>query len=259
MGELSGRIAVVSGASAGIGLAIARELHVRGARLVINARRGDRLESLAESMGGDRVAVVPGDASSQTTVEAMLDAARERFEREADLIIVNAGRGLAGSVTSSDVAHWDEMIRTNLVGAALLMRRAAARMRERGPDPEEGDSWLRSPRDIVVIGSNVGRHISPFSSMYGSTKFAVNSLAEALRRELAPHAIRVTLIAPGVVRSEFQEIAGYDPVGFGGFMERIGPVLDPEDVAGLVAFVVSRPAHVHVNDVVIRPTRQEYP
>jgi NAD(P)-dependent dehydrogenase (short-subunit alcohol dehydrogenase family) len=95
------------------------------------------------------------------------------------------------------------MIRTNLMGAARLMRAAAKRMLN-----DLGNAaWQERPRDIVVIGSVVGRHVSPFSSMYGSTKFAVNSLAEALRREVSPKGIRVTLIEPGFVKSEFQGVA----------------------------------------------------
>ncbi len=257
--ELQNRVAVVSGASAGIGRAIALDLASRGARVVVNARREDRLQSLCADIGADQSAHVVGDAADSAVVHAMLDAARERFDREADLVVVNAGRGLAGSVTTSDPTEWEEMIRTNLLGAATLMRAAAARMLAAGPDPANGDAWLRSPRDIVVLGSNVGRHISPFSSMYGGTKFAVNSLAEAMRREIGPKGVRVSLIEPGVVKSEFQQVAGYDPQGFGEFMDSIGPVLDPEDIARLIGFIVSQPAHVHVNDAVIRAVRQEYP
>lgn len=252
------RIAVVSGASAGIGRAIARRLAADGARLVVNARRADRLEELAKKIGADRVAVVAGDAGDRAVVDAMLDAAVERFGREADLVVVNAGRGLAGSVFTSDESQWEEMVRTNVVGAARLMRAAAERM-VRGRDPESDKQWLDHPRDIVVLGSNVGRHISPFSSMYGATKFAVGALGEALRREIGPRGVRVTLIEPGIVRSEFQGVAGYDPGTFGEFMERVGPVLEPEDIARTVSFIASQPTHVHVNDVVIRPTRQEYP
>lgn len=115
------------------------------------------------------------------------------------------------------------------------------------------------PRDIILLGSTVGKHISPFSSMYGSTKFAVNSIAEAVRRELAPRGIRVTTISPAIVRSEFQAVAGYDPDKFGAFMDNIGPVLDPADIARTIVFIASQPAHVCINDVVIRPTRQDYP
>jgi len=257
MSDLHGRIAVVTGASAGIGRAIALELAGRGARVVVNARREGRLRELAEQIGEERARAVAGDASEASTIDAVLEGARDRWGREADLVVVNAGRGLAGSVTDSDESQWEEMVRTNLTGAAMLMRRAARRM---VASVESDDRpWTERARDIVVLGSIAGKHISPFSSMYGSTKWAVNSLAEAMRRELGPQGIRVTLIAPAVVRSEFQQVAGYDDDHFGQFMEGIGPVLEPEHIAKLIGFVVSQPAAVHVNDVVIRPTRQEYP
>jgi NADP-dependent 3-hydroxy acid dehydrogenase YdfG len=120
-------------------------------------------------------------------------------------------------------------------------------------------AWPQHPRDLVIIGSNVGRHISPFSSMYGSTKFALHSIAEAVRREIGPKGVRVSLIEPGIVRSEFQEVAGYDPGTFGELMERYGPVLEPQDVARAVGFVVTQPPAVHIGDLLIRPTRQQYP
>lgn len=253
------RTAVVTGASAGIGAAVARRLAAERCRVVVNARRKQRLDELVSRLNAgqpETCAVgVPGDASDQSVIDEMLDTARDRFGAEADAVVVNAGRGLAGSVFNSDPAQWEEMIRTNLLGAARLMRAAARRMTETLPD----DNWLERARDIVVLGSNVGRHISPFSSMYGSTKFAVNSLAEALRRELAPRGVRVTLVEPGIVRSEFQQVAGYDPETFGQFMDRVGPVLEPEDVARTLWFILSQPVHVHINNVLIRPTRQDYP
>ncbi len=248
----------MTGASAGIGEAIARELVRLGASVVLNARREEKLRALAEELDpkkrGD-VAVVAGDAADEGVVARMLDTARERFDAEVDLVVVNAGRGLAGSLTDSDTAQWEQMYRTNVFGAARLMREAAARM---VAEAGKGD-WTMHARDIVVLGSNVGRHISPFSSMYGSTKFAVHSLAEALRREVGPRGVRVTLVEPGIVRSEFQGVAGYDPEKFGEFMDKVGPVLEPSDVARAVGFVVTQPAAVHVNDLVIRPTRQDYP
>ena len=256
--DLSDRIAIVTGASAGIGAAIADELYGRGAKLVVNARRHDRLDAWAEGKDATRVEIVVGDAGEHATVDAMFDQAKAKWGRDVDLVVVNAGRGLAGSVTDSDIDQWAEMVRTNVVGAAYLMRQAANHMAP--PDQDgPGISWPRSARDIVVLGSIAGKHISPFSSMYGSTKFAVNSLAESLRRELAPRGVRVTLLAPAVVESEFQGVAGYTPEQFAPFMEKIGPVLQPRDIAELVGFTVSRPANVCINDVVIRPTRQEYP
>lgn len=254
---LEGRIAIITGASAGIGAAIARDCVGRGARAVINARREGKLQELAGELGRDRVACVAGDASDDQTIERLFQAARDKFEDEADLVIVNAGRGLNGSVVTSDTSQWEEMIRTNLLGAARLMRAAAHHLL--ADIENSGSSWQQQARDIVVLGSTVGRHISPFSSMYGSTKFAVNSLAEAMRREIGPKGVRVTLIEPGFVRSEFQGVAGYADDWFASVVERIGPVLTPEDCAEIISFIVSRPPQVHLSDALIRPTRQDYP
>jgi NADP-dependent 3-hydroxy acid dehydrogenase YdfG len=272
MTPLSSRIAIVTGASAGIGEAVARALAAAGASVVINARRADRLEALARSIGAGRVATAPGDAADPATIAAMLDTARDRYadrSRQADLVVVNAGRGLRGSVYDSDPEQCEEVISTNHLAAARLMRAAAERMLGaplvvKGPPappspPAPPADWLSRPRDIVVLGSTVGRHVSPFSSMYGSTKSAVHMLTESLRRLCGPRGVRVTLVEPGVVKSEFQEVAGYDAASFGAFMDSIAPVLSPEDVARAVAFIVSQPAGVHVNDLMIRPTRQEYP
>ena len=261
--SLQGRVAIVTGASAGIGMAIAVELASRGAGLVLNARRESRLDELAQRIsdqygmisGKPRALCVPGDASDDATIDAMLDAAQEHFGKPADLIVANAGRGLNGSVMTSDTDQWEEMIRTNLLGVAKLMRRSGEQLLKLN----EGRDWTKHPCDMVVLGSTVGRHISPFSSMYGATKFGVNSLAEAARRELGPRGIRVSLIEPGIVKSEFQSVAGYDPESFGQLMEKFAPVLVPEDVARTIGFIVSQPAGVHVCDVVIRPTRQDYP
>jgi NADP-dependent 3-hydroxy acid dehydrogenase YdfG len=263
--SLTGRTAIITGASAGIGLAIAEELASRGAKVVLNARRADRLDALAAELNRNhpepRAAAAPGDSADETVIQSMFNTAKRRFGADADLVVINAGRGLAGSVATSDPAQWDEMIRTNILAAARLLRAAAHRLLG-SADPNTAPldpGWTARPRDIVVIGSIVGRHVSPFSSMYGLTKFAVAGMVEGQRRELAPKGIRLTHIAPGFVVSEFQGVAGYKDSWFQGVLDKIGPVLDPADVARVVAFACEQPAHVHLGDVVIRPTRQDYP
>lgn len=264
---LAGRVGVVTGASAGIGEAIARELVACGARVVVNARRADRLDALAAELNAGaakespRCVCVPGDAAEQAVIDQMLNTAKRALGAEADLVVVNAGRGLNGSVMSSDSKQWDEMLRTNILGCAALMRASGKRMLARFGPEQCGASgpWLAAPCDLIVIGSVVGRNVSPFSSMYGGTKFAVHGMVEGVRRELGPRGVRVTLIAPGFVVSEFQQVAGYEQAWFEGVRERIGPPLDPADVARSVAFVAAQPAHVHVSELMVRPTRQEYP
>lgn len=275
---LEGRVSIVTGATAGIGLAIAEHLVKAGSRVIINARRAELLERVAR----DLTAVSPmkdsascigvvGDCADQAVIDQMLNTAKRQFGKEADLVVVNAGRGLAGSVISSDQTQWEQMIRTNILGAAALMRSAATRFNlSLPPQPAAAGGaaggvvaanpqWLQTPRDLIVIGSVVGRNVSPFSSMYGGTKFAVHGMVEGVRRELSPLGIRVTLIAPGFVVSEFQQVAGYEQAWFEQVKHRIGPPLDPADVARAITFVAQQPAHVHVADVVIRPTRQDYP
>lgn len=263
MTDLNGRVAVVTGASAGIGEAVAREIAGRGARVVINARRAERLETLKRSIesehGDGRVALAAGDCADDGVISAMFDAAESSFGRSADLVVVNAGRGLAGSVVTSEKAEWEDVVRTNLLGAASLMRVAAERMTADRERVTSDGGWTGEPRDIVVLGSSVGRNVSPFSSMYGSTKFAVHSLAEALRREIGPKGVRVTLLEPAVVVSEFQKVAGYTDELVDGFVEKFGPLLVPADIAQTIAWIASQPAHVHVSDVMVRSTRQDYP
>jgi len=260
---LSDRTALITGASAGIGQAIALDLASKGARIILNARRAERIDELAQRItdqyglaeGKPRAVCVPGDAADDSTIDAMLEASKDHFGITADLIVANAGRGLDGSVMTSDTEQWESMLKTNILGVARLIRKAGTQLL----DLQANRDWQAHPADLVILGSTVGRHISPFSSMYGSTKFAVNSLAEAARRELGPSGIRVSLIEPAIVKSEFQEMAGYDPEGFGQVMDKFGPVLAPEDIARSIGFIVTQPASVHVCDVVIRPTRQDYP
>ena len=247
---LENRRALVTGASAGIGRAVALDLARAGAGVVVSARRRGRLDDLVgeiESAGG-RALAVEADASDDGAIEAMWRAAREWAGGPPDLVVVNAGRGLQGGVLSSDESAWADMFRLNVLGAMRLMRLAAAALRERA-----------GPRDVVVIGSVVGTNVSPFSGAYGATKFAVEAAAEALRREVGPGGVRVTVVKPGVVESEFQDVAGYDEENFGKVVAKFGAMLQPADVARCVRFAVEQPANVHVNQLTLRPVGQDYP
>lgn len=246
------RIGVVTGASSGIGRAVAARLARQGTHVVAAGRRADRLAALADELAGQPGQVVPfvGDMVRDGWTEELLLTA-EREWGPADLAVVSAGRGLPGTVLTSDPTQWAEVLETNYL-AVLRQLRACAADFVKQATADDSDRV----RDLVVIGSTVGRQVSAANSVYGSTKFALHSLVESLRQEVCVHNIRVTLIEPGFVRSGFQATAGYDPAWFESIAEQSGPLLSPEDVAEVVEFVIGRPRHVHLDDIRLRPTRQ---
>jgi len=247
------RIAIVTGATSGIGESTARKFCAAGYGVVGNGRTGDKLSALEKEIGAAFCGVA-GDAAEDAVLEKLFASAEDRFGRQADIVVVNAGRGLGGSVTDADLPRFADILRLNVNGALALMKDAAQRM----VAAQEG-AYPDSAADIVVIGSVVGRHISPFSAVYGATKAAVHSLAEALRREVGPMGVRVTLVEPGFVLSGFQAGAGYSDEMVDGVKEKFGPLLAGDDVANAIHYVVSQPPHVHLSDIMIRPTRQDYP
>ncbi len=248
---LSGKTAVITGASSGIGYATALTLGRAGASVVVNARRKDRLDELASRIvrEGGRALAVPGDASVRADIDALLDCTLgwEAGGGRIDIVVVNAGRGLAGGLLGSEESQWEQMYQVNVLGAAHLMRRAGQAMAQ------------RQSGDIVVIGSVVGRNVSPFSAFYGSSKFAIGAIAEGLRREICAHGVRVSLVMPGIVISEFQDVAGYNAENFGNSVAQFGQLLDPQAIADGIHWLLTLPPHVNVNEIMIRPTGQSYP
>lgn len=247
------RIAIVTGATSGIGEATARRFVANGYGVVGNGRNAAKLDALEQELGS-AFAGVAGDAADGAVIERLFVAATERFGKTADLVVVNAGRGLGGSVKDADLAKFEEVLKLNVTAALELLQKAAQRML-----PEQQASYPKRAADIVIIGSVVGRHISPFSAVYGATKFAVHALAEGLRREVGPKGIRVSLVEPGIVISGFQDAAGYGEDLVHTFDERFGPLLQGCDVANAIHFIVTQPPHVHISDILVRPTRQDYP
>ena len=248
---LSGKTAIVTGSSSGIGYATASTLAQAGAAVVIHARRKDRLDELASEIAaqGGKVLAVGGDASIQADIDLLVDRALSWDEGgcKVDIVVVNAGRGLAGGILGSEKSLWQEIYQVNVLGAAHLMRRAGQYMVQ------------RKSGDIVVIGSVVGRNISPFSGFYGSSKSAIGAIAEGLRREVCPHQVRVSLVMPGIVLSGFQNVAGYDEENFGKGTAQFGKLLEPQAIADGIYWLLTLPPHVNVNEITIRPTGQSYP
>jgi len=247
------RIAIVTGATSGIGEASARKFLTSGFAVVGSGRNAAKLTAMEKELGA-AFASVAGEASDDAVLDRLFATAHERFGREADLVVVNAGRGLGGSVKDCDRTEFGDVLKVNVIGALALMQKAAQRMVE-----SQKTRFPQHAADIIVIGSVVGLHFSPFSAVYGSTKFAVHSLAEGLRREIGPKGVRVSLVAPGIVVSGFQEVAGYSDELVKRFQTDFGPLLHGADIANAIHSIVTLPPHVHVSDIVVRPTRQDYP
>ena len=247
------RIAVVTGATSGIGEATARKFVSAGFGVVGNGRNAEKLAALENEIG-PAFCGVAGNASESAVLDRLFGAAAEHFNKAADIVVANAGRGLGGSVREADLSQFEDLLRTNVTGALALLQKAARKMVE-----TQQQAYPEAAADIVVIGSVVGRHISPFSAVYGASKFAVHALAEGLRREVGPMGVRVSLVEPGIVLSGFQAAAGYGDDLVESFKDKFGPLLTGDDIADAIHYVVTRPPHVHVGDIVVRPTRQDYP
>ena len=247
------RIAIVTGASSGIGEATVRKFIASGYGVIGNARNAKKLSVLEEELGLAFCGIA-GDAAVPAILEKLFSAAIKQFGKPADIVVANAGRGLGGSVKDADLSEFEEVLKINVTGTLALIQKSAREMVD-----EKVSNYPEQAADIVVIGSVVGRHISPFSAVYGATKFAVHSLTEGLRRELGPKGIRVSLLEPGIVMSGFQDVAGYDDDLVQNFNDKFGPLLNGVDIANAIHFIVSQPPHIHISDLMIRPTRQDYP
>lgn len=237
---LNGQVAIVTGASSGIGRATALGLARAGCRVVLAARRQAQLEQVAReisALGGESLVIVT-DVRSESMVERMVGRALERFNR-LDILVNNAGLGWFDTIADGRTEEWREMIDTNLLGLLFSTRAALAHMlRQRSGH-------------IVNISSLVGRRILPGVGVYSATKAAVIAISEALRQEVYQYNIRVTVIEPGVVETELtSRIPGEAMVG-------IKP-LAAEDVAEAVVWAVTRPANIDVSEILLRPTSQGY-
>jgi NADP-dependent 3-hydroxy acid dehydrogenase YdfG len=248
-----GKTAIITGATSGIGEATARKFVAAGFRVVGNGRNAAKLAELEKKLG-PAFCGVAGDAAELAVLDDLFASAMERFGNTVNIVVANAGRGLGGSVKDADLSQFENLLRINVTGALALLQKAAQKMVN-----SQQNNFPESAADIVIIGSVVGRHISPFSAVYGASKFAVHALAEGLRRDVGPKGVRVSLVEPGVVLSGFQAGAGYDDELVQGLKDKFGPLLVGDDIANAIYYIVTQPPHVHVSDIIVRPTRQDYP
>jgi NADP-dependent 3-hydroxy acid dehydrogenase YdfG len=223
-------VLVITGASSGIGAATARRGAEFGYRLVLAARREEKLRELVGELGGEEKATaVRCDVTSWEDQQALIRAALERFGR-LDALLANAGFGAKRGFLEESVEHWREMVLTNVFGVALSIRAALPHFRE------------QNSGHLVLVSSVAGRRALP-GSLYSATKWAVTAMGESLRAEVAESDIKVTLIEPGMVDTPF-------------FEEKPSGALEADDIARAVMFALTQPPHVDVNELLIRPIHQ---
>lgn len=247
--DLRGKVVVVTGASSGIGAAITAMLSQRGAHVALQARRTERLETHAERLRGDagngEALVVTGDVRNPGDVQRLMQQTVQRWGT-IDILVANAGFGYRSPIVDGDIQRWKDMIDTNVYGLLLTLKYGVKPML----DQKSGH--------VIILSSVAGRVAQAGASAYCATKSAATAIGEALRQEVAQQGIRVTTLEPGVVISEFQEVAGYAPETVQNMLKGAPPLM-PDDIARTVLFALELPPHVGVNELVIRATGQTYP
>ncbi len=270
MGKLSEKVAVVTGASSGIGLAIAKALGAEGASVVLSGRKREPMEEAANEISSNsgRAMVHPADVRDEKQMRELVDSAVSQFGK-LDIMVNNAGMNPFDNVLEGDVQKWRDTLETNVIGMALGCREAYRVMKGKGGH-------------IVNVTSVAARYAEPDDPMYAASKHAAGALTESLRLALQGKGIRVTAIMPGavatnLVRTMPQEqlfaigrMFGIDPEEAGiqpgehlppEIFERVlavakNVVLRPEDVAEAVLFAVTLPETVHINEIMVRPSQQ---
>ena len=244
--NIEGKVIVITGASSGLGEASARLLCAQGASVVLGARRVDRIESLANQLttsGGKAIAIAT-NVTQHDQVKRLADAAVRRFGR-IDVMLNNAGLMPQAPLERLKIGEWDRMIDVNIKGVLYGIAAALPYMKQ------------QKAGHIVNVSSVAGHKVGPGFAVYAATKHAVRALSEGLRQEVKPYNIRTTVISPGAVATELPNSVSEPDIA-----ERVRKVYEnaiPADsFARAVAYAISEPADVDVNEIVFRPTRQEY-
>ncbi len=248
---LDGTVALVTGASSGIGEATALALADQGANVAISARRMDRLERLAGQIvdKGCAALAIESDVAEREQANAAVERAVAELGR-LDIVVNNAGVMLLGPIEDAPTDEWEEMIDTNLKGLINTTHAALPHLLSAAGDSERGCA------DVVNLSSVAGREARSGSGVYNLTKFGVRAFGESFRQEFAGRRVRSTTIEPGVVATELTDhirdgVREQARARFGD-MEK----LESPDIADAIAYAVTRPAHVCLNEILIRPTEQ---
>jgi NADP-dependent 3-hydroxy acid dehydrogenase YdfG len=246
---LENTVALVTGASSGIGEATATELASLGAKVALVARRGDRLQSLAERIG-EGALVIEADVSDQGAAAAAIESTVSEFGR-LDTLVNNAGVMLLGPVQDAPLEEWERMIGVNLRGLLYCTHAALPHLLKAAEDSP------RQVADIVNVSSVAGRVARLGSGVYNLTKHGVGAFSESLRQEVTQRHVRVSLVEPGAVSTE---LASHNrPEIQEGMRQRFGSIerMEAQDIADAIAYIVTRPRRVAINEVLIRPTEQQ--
>ena len=248
MGKLDGKVAIITGASSGIGEASAESLAGEGAAVVLVARRGDRLSELAKRIedGGGKALPLEADVTDHGKVEALISQVKGELGG-LHILINNAGVMLLGPVDGADISEWRQMVEVNMLGLLYCTREAMPAMRDSGGG------------HIVNLSSVAGRTANLGTAVYNLTKWGVTGFSEALRQEALHSKIRVTCVEPGMVDTELQGHNTNPMVveQIDKMKEQIGEPLQAADIAEAIRYAVTQPDHVNVNEVLIRPTGQQ--
>lgn len=249
--RLKGSVALVTGASSGIGEATARSLAAEGAKVALVARRVDRLEKLAKEIAatGHTALAIEADVTDQRQAVAAVERAAGDFGR-LDIVVNNAGVMLLGPIHGAPTEEWDRMIDINLKGLLYTTHAALPHLFRAIEDSP------RKVADIINVSSVAGRVATAGAGVYNLTKHGVGAVSEALRQEASRHGVRVTIVEPGWVDTELQ--SHNRPEIHEKLKERTADVepLHAHDIADAIEYAVTRPAHVSLNEMLIRPTRQ---
>ena len=243
--DLSGKVAAITGASSGIGAATAIALAGAGAKVALAARRKDRLDELAGQIG-DGALAVEADIADESQARRFVETAHSELGG-LDILVNNAGVMLLGPVDGADTEDWRRMVNVNLLGLLYCTHAALPFMRDGGGG------------HVVNVSSTAGRNASAGAAVYNLTKFGVTAFSEALRQEALHSGIRVSCVEPGFVDTELQG-HNENPVVLEAtekMRDQIGKVLEAEDIANAILFAVSQPAHVSLNEILIRPSAQQ--
>jgi len=250
--QLEGSVALVTGASSGIGAATAESLAGLGAKVALAARRADRLEDLAGRIrdAGGTALVLETDVTGREAAEQAVARTVEELGG-LDIVINNAGVMLLGPMADAPIEEWERMIELNVMGAMYVAKAALPHLLD------AAENGQRNVADLVNISSVAGRVVRNGSGVYNASKHALGAFSEGMRQEFTARGLRSSLVEPGAVATELAS-HNREEVQVG-LRQRFGDMtrLEAQDIAEVITFVITRPRHVAVNEVLVRPTDQE--